>query len=168
MSSILRVFGVDPGLQATGWALVAQEGQRFEARWGLIKPRRSGSVAQRLGELLEGLSTAIQSQRPHVVAVERPFVKEDVRAAMALGQAQAAAFIAAARLGLEVAEYAPREIKHRVAGDGGAEKAAMAQLLYMELALPELPEPSDAADALAVAYCHLLSQRLAVTAAPQP
>ncbi len=125
-------------------------------------------MAQRLGELLEGLSTAIQSQRPHVVAVERPFVKEDVRAAMALGQAQAAAFIAAARHGLEVAEYAPREIKHRVAGDGGAEKAAMAQLLYMELALPELPEPSDAADALAVAYCHLLSQRLAVTAAPQP
>ena len=168
MSSPLRILGVDPGLQTTGWALVAQEGQRIEAQWGSIKPRRSASVAQRLGELLEGLSTAIRSQRPHVVAVERPFVKEDVRAAMALGQAQAAAFIAAARHGLEVAEYAPREVKHRVAGDGGAEKAAMAQLLYMELALSELPEPSDAADALAVAYCHLLSQRLTIAATPQP
>lgn len=146
--------------------IVQQDGQ-IEAQWGVIQPTRNASIAQRLGEIMDGLDATIGAHRPHVVAVERPFVKENVRAAMALGQAQAAAFIAAAHHGLDVTQYAPREVKRVVTGDGAAEKETMARALQMELALPALPEPLDAADALAVAYCHLLSQRLTAMLAAQ-
>ena len=147
--------------------MIAEGEDGVAAQWGVIHPTRNTPVARRLGEIVDALDVTISSQRPHVVAVERPFVKENIRAAMALGQAQAAAFIAAARYNLDVAEYAPREVKRIVSGDGGAEKEAMAESLRLEFGLLQAPEPLDAADALAVAYCHLLSQRLDALIASQ-
>ena len=88
--------------------------------------------------------------------LERPFLRDNVRSAMALGQAQAAAMLAAAAAGLPLFEYAPREVKQAVSGDGNAEKAALARALAVQLDLDTVPAPGDASDALAIAACHIL------------
>ena len=91
-----------------------------------------------------------------MVALERPFLRENVRSAMALGQAQAAAMLAVADAGLPLSEYAPREVKQAVSGDGNADKSALAQALTLQLNLDIVPTPDDASDALAIAVCHWL------------
>lgn len=153
------ILGVDPGLRATGWAILRQSDGQLRMEWGVIRPQRGRPVAQRLRQISDGLLAVIDAHHPVVVAVERPFVRENVRTAMALGQAHAAVLLAAAWRDREVIEYAPREVKQVVAGYGAAEKAAMAEALRLELGLQAAPSSVDAADALAVAYCqHILAR----------
>ena len=151
------VLGVDPGLQTTGWGVLREAGSDFTATCGVVRPRRDDPTAARLRTITEGLLEVIDRFHPEIVAVERPFLKDNVRAALALGQAQAAALLAAAWRGLPVVEYAPREVKQSVTGDGGVEKSAMAEALRRQLGLAVAPAPIDAADALAVAFCHWLT-----------
>lgn len=151
------VLGVDPGLQTTGWGVLREEGGDFTATCGVVRLRRGDPTAARLRAIAEGLLEVIDRFHPEIVAVERPFLKDNVRAALALGQAQAAALIAAAWRGLPVVEYAPRAVKQSVAGDGGAGKIGMADALRRQLGLAAAPTPLDAADALAVAFCHWLT-----------
>ncbi len=132
-------------------------------RTGSIKLPARLDTAFRLRAIVEQLTDVIDQHHPDVVAVESPFVKSNVRAAMALGRAQAAAFIAAALRDRPVFEYAPREVKLAVAGDGNADKEVVAAALALELGL-ELgaaapPTLLDESDALAVAYCHYLLAR---------
>lgn len=151
------VLGVDPGLRVTGWALLDARESAPRIEYGVIRPPRGAATAVRLRAITNGLLEAIDAHGPSAVAVERPFVKENMRTALALGQAQAAALLAAAWRELEVFEYAPREIKQTAAGDGGATKEAVAEALRRQLRLEAGPRPLDASDALAVAYCHLLA-----------
>ena len=157
------VLGVDPGLRATGWGVlaIAPDGSARLA-WGVVCPS-AASLAERLVQIDAGISEVIVRHRPAAAAVERPFVRHNVRTAVALGQAQAAAMIAASRAGLEVAEYPPRAVREAVAGDGAADKRAVADALVARLQLGELNASADAADALAVAYCHaLMSEALSL------
>lgn len=153
------VLGVDPGLQATGWGVLGEDQGHFTATCGVVRPRRGDTTAERLRAIAEGLLDVIDRFHPENVAVERPFLQDNIRAALALGQAQAAALLAAAWRGLPVVEYTPREVKQSVTGDGGAEKIAVADALRLQLGLAAAPAPLDAADALAVAFCHWLTRR---------
>ena len=156
----VHILGVDPGLYTTGWALFVLDGDRIGTLTGVIKPSSQATTPQRLRTILTELRALIEKHSPTVVAVERPFVKENVRAALALGHAQGAAFMAAALHDLPVHEYAPREVKQAIAGDGHATKEAVAAALAMELALDgDQPALLDESDALAIAYCHYLLGR---------
>ena len=151
-----RILGVDPGLRATGWGLLEiLPGGAASLRWGTISPP-DGSLAERLNHINWRVSQLIEQHRPDAVAVERPFIHKNVKTAVMLGQAQAAAMIAAAAGGVAVWEYPPRQVKETVAGMGGAEKSAVKRALMTQLGLAELDASADAADALAVAYCHHL------------
>lgn len=150
------VLGVDPGLRATGWGVIAiAPDGAAQLAWGVVRPT-ADSLPQRLLEIHRGIAEVIRRRQPAAVAVERPFVRHNVRTAVALGQAVAAAMIAASEAGLDVAEYPPRAVREAVAGDGAADKRAVADALVARLQLGELKASSDAADALAVAYCHAL------------
>ena len=128
-------------------------------RTGSIKLPARLDTAFRLRAIVEQLTEVIDQHHPDVVAVESPFVKSNVRAAMALGRAQAAAFVAAALRDRPVFEYAPREVKLAVAGDGNADKEVVAAALALELGLAGPAAPLDESDALAIAYCHYLLTR---------
>ncbi len=165
MTTPRGILGIDPGLRATGWGVlaIAPDGAA-QLAWGVVRPS-ADSLAERLLQIHQGIVQVIERHHPVAVAVERPFVRHNVRTAVALGQAEAAAMMAASLAGLEVAEYAPRAIREAVAGDGAADKQAVAAALVARLQLGELKASSDAADALAVAYCHALmteAQTLAV------
>ena len=157
------VLGVDPGLRATGWGVlaIAPDGAA-QLAWGVVRPTAE-SLAERLVQIHDGIAQVIARHRPTSAAVERPFVRHNIRTAVALGQAQAAAMMAASQAGLEVAEYPPRAIREVVVGDGAADKQAVADALVARLQLGELNASADAADALAVAYCHALMSQ-----APDP
>ena len=154
----VRVLGIDPGLRVTGWALLETTGnlQGSAAQFGVIRPPAKGPIEQRLRAIEIAMHDIINDQQPDMVAIERPFLRENVRSAMALGQAQAAAMLAVAAAGLPLFEYAPREVKQAVSGDGNADKAALARALTVQLGLDAVPTPEDASDALAVAACHWL------------
>ena len=156
MTTPRGILGIDPGLRATGWGVlaIAPDGAA-QLAWGVVRPS-ADSLAERLLQIHQGIVQVIERHRPVAAAVERPFVRHNVRTAVALGQAEAAAMMAASLAGLEVAEYAPRAIREAVAGDGAADKQAVAVALVARLQLGELKASSDAADALAVAYCHAL------------
>ena len=151
-----RILGVDPGLTATGWGLleIAANGAA-SLRWNTIQAP-DGPLAERLTYINHQLRDVIERYRPDEVAIERPFVHKNVRTAVLLGQAQAAAMIAASSAGMTVYEYPPRQVKEAVAGLGSAEKAAVKDALIARLGLSEIDASADAADALAVAYCHYL------------
>lgn len=151
-----RILGVDPGLNATGWGLleIAPDG-RASLRWGTIQPPQ-GELSLRLHHINEQIAELIERLNPDSLAIERPFNHRNVKTAVMLGQAQAAAIIAAAASSLPVHEYPPRTVKEAVAGFGSAEKSAVRQALITRLGLADLDASADASDALAVAYCHHL------------
>ena len=151
-----RILGIDPGLNATGWGLleIAPDGAAG-LRWGTIRPPQ-GPLPERLNHINWRVKELVERHRPDAVAIERPFNHRNVKTAVALGQAQAAAMIAAATAGITVHEYPPRQVKEAVAGLGSAEKSAVKQALATRLGLEQLDAPADAADALAVAFCHHL------------
>ncbi len=155
-----RILGVDPGLNATGWGLleIAVDGAT-SLRWGTIYLSKS-ILPERLNDLNRQIAQLVEEHRPDAVAIERPFIHKNVKTAVMLSQAQAAAMIAAASVGVPVREYPPRFVKQAVAGIGDADKTAVKQALAAQLGLDELRASADAADALAVAYCHHLMTAL--------
>jgi crossover junction endodeoxyribonuclease RuvC len=136
---------------------LAWEGEVLRSASGAIAVARSMTPPQRLQTIYRALVEVIATHRPDVVAVERPFYNRYARSAMVLGQAQAVAMLAAAEGDVPVVEYAPREVKQAVSGDGNAEKRAVAEALRLQLGLEA--ESTDASDALAVAYCHAVLTR---------
>lgn len=151
-----RILGVDPGLTATGWGLleIVADGTA-SLRWGTVRPPR-GPLPERLNHINWRIRELIDQHSPDALAIERPFIHKNVKTAVMLGQAQAAAMIAAAGAGIPVHEYPPRTVKEAVAGLGSAEKPAVKQALETRLGLAAIDATPDASDALAVAYCHHL------------
>ncbi len=153
MTAIL-ILGVDPGLNRCGWGLVISEGSRLShVAHGVIKPPAQQQLASRLHDVFQGLSEVIDTYQPHEAAVEETFVNSNARAALILGQARGVALAAAARRGLQVAEYAPTTIKKAVVGSGAADKTQISFMIRR--LLPTAGDvTADAADALGVALCH--------------
>ena len=128
---------------------------------GVLSPDRSTPLSQRLHYLYDQLVQLIQEWEPSMVAIEEPFVARNVRAAMAVGQAQAVAMIAAAHHRLPVSGYSPRAVKRAVTDYGGGSKEQVQEMVRVVLGLSGRPVPPDAADALAVAICHINATQLA-------
>ena len=150
------VLGVDPGTYSMGVGAVEREGDSRSLRFSdALRPPRSAALPERLAWLSERLDRLIRELKPDCVAIETPFVSRNVKAALAVGQAQAAAMIAAAANGVPVASYTPSEVKKAVADHGGASKEQVREMTRALLGLDEALEPSDRADAVAVAVCHL-------------
>ncbi len=149
-------MGIDPGTAVVGYGVIDtdRDEMTFICCDSLTSPRRS-PIGERLSYLYTKLSQIISYYRPEAVAVEQPFVAKNARSALALGKAQAVAILAAANQGIPVYEYTPAQIKQRVAGYGASSKEQIQEMVRLQLDLPEVPQSNDAADALAVAICHL-------------
>lgn len=153
MAGAIRILGIDPGLNVTGWGVIAQDGARLSLiDFGVIKAPPKAPMARRLCFIFEAVEALVAVHAPHEAAVEDQFVHANPGSALKLGQARAAAMLAPARAGLPVGEYAPRLVKKAVVGAGGAEKAQVAAMIAV--LLPGAKAQADAADALAVAICH--------------
>ncbi|HLF41240.1 MAG TPA: crossover junction endodeoxyribonuclease RuvC [Acidimicrobiia bacterium] len=150
------VLGIDPGVSRCGYGVVAQEGSALRAvACGVIRTSPDDPLPERLAALQGELEALVAETRPAAVAVERVFFQTNVRTAMSVGQASGLALAVAARAGLPVVQYTPNEVKQAVAGYGGADKAQVQAMVAKILRLSEAPKPPDAADALALAICHL-------------
>ena len=157
----MRVLGVDPGTFKMGVGVVdSEDGELTLVYSDVLSAGRSDPLHDRLHYLYEQLVHLIERLGPGVVAVEQPFVARNVRAAMAIGQAQAVAFIAAAYHGRLVSSYSPREIKRTITDYGGSSKEQVQEMVRVLLGLSNPPEPLDASDALATAICHIRASRV--------
>jgi crossover junction endodeoxyribonuclease RuvC len=161
------VLGIDPGLRVCGWGLVAAGAKPSYVDCGVIRPSPKQSLANRLQVLHAGVSDLLARHQPDEMAVEDPFVGSlNPASALAIGQARAVAVLAGAQAGIEVAFYAPRAVKAAVAGYGGGDKQQVQAMVKLLLDLETAPWPYDAADALAVALCHLSHRRAAALTRP--
>jgi crossover junction endodeoxyribonuclease RuvC len=158
----VRVFGIDPGSERTGYGCVETDGSRHTVLLcGAITTSRSSSFAGKLLEIHRRLAAIIAEARPDCVAIESVFHAVNVQSALKLGHARGVAMLAAVEAGVPVAEYSPAEVKRSVVGYGRADKPQVQQMVKLILGLPAVPSPHDAADALAVAICHAHSYRFA-------
>jgi len=149
------ILGIDPGVSRCGYGLVRREGSQFRAvAYGVIRTPPSDALPSRLATLLHELDALIDEYHPIALAVERVLFQVNTRTAMSVGQASGLALALAGRAGIPVVNYSPNEVKLAVAGDGGAGKLEVQQMVMRLLQLRELPDPPDAADALALALCH--------------
>jgi crossover junction endodeoxyribonuclease RuvC len=166
----VKIFGIDPGSTRTGYGCVETDGSRHRiVLCGTIAAPALASFPTKLLEIHTRLTELIADCRPDCVAIENLFHAANVRSALRLGHARGVAMLAAVEAGLPVVEYTPAEIKRAVVGYGRAEKYQVQQMVKLILGLTVVPSPHDAADALAVAICHVHSQPpLSVAAAVHP
>ena len=156
------MLGVDPGLSRCGYAVVeARPGRHRAVALGVLRTAPADPVPQRLAELQAEVCALLDEYAPQVVAIERVFFQHNVRTAMSVGQASGLVMAAAAARGCVVAEYSPNQVKEAVTGAGGADKAQVQTMVRTLLGLAEDPRPPDAADAAALALCHLAHAPLA-------
>jgi crossover junction endodeoxyribonuclease RuvC len=153
----MRVLGVDCGTEYTGFGIVelGQDDSLVCLTCGAIKLSPREPLPHRLAIIFERLGAIIQEHHPDTVAIEDVFYALNVKSALKLGQVRGVAMLAASAAGLEVSEYSPLSIKSAVVGYGRAEKPQVQLMVTRLLKLSEVPEPADAADALAIAICHV-------------
>ncbi|MDP9235150.1 MAG: crossover junction endodeoxyribonuclease RuvC [Actinomycetota bacterium] len=157
----MRVIGIDPGFATTGYAIVERtDGRLMPVAYGAIRTLPGTPQAERLGSLQAAIADLLDRYGPEAVSVERLFFNVNVRTAMAVGQASGVALATAAAAGLPVFEYTPLEVKQSVVGVGNASKGQVGAMVASLLALAAPPSPADAADACAIAICHLTRARL--------
>jgi crossover junction endodeoxyribonuclease RuvC len=158
-----RVLGVDPAAAgATGYGVIESDGRRCRMlRFGALRATRKGPehFPERLREIHAMLAALIEEFQPHGVAVESVFTALNIKTALRLAEVCGVVLLAAAQGGIPVSSYSPREVKASVAGYGNAAKEQMQQMVRALLGMSETPEPADAADALAVALCHVQAER---------
>ena len=154
----MKIFGIDPGSERTGFGCVESSGGRHRLIvCGALSAPARATFPERLAVIHTGLAALLARHRPACVAVESVFHARNARSAIKLGHARGVALLAAAEAGIPVVEYAPAAIKRAVVGYGRAEKPQVQQMIKLLLGLASVPTPHDAADALAVAICHLHS-----------
>lgn len=155
------VLGIDPGLSITGYGVISSEGDRLRAvAAGALRTSPDAPHPARLAELFADVERLLGEFHPDEVAVEQVFVNRNLQTATAVGRASGVLLLAAARAGIPVFEYTPSAVKLAVTGSGDAAKDRVQALVARRLGLAAAPEPADAADALAVALCHVQSARL--------
>lgn len=157
----MRVLGIDPGTAITGYGVVEETGGELVLRtFGAIRTPADHPLPARLQAIYRELRELAHTWQPDAAAVEELFFSRNARTAMSVGQARGVALLAMADAGLSIAEYTPTAVKQAVTGYGTADKAQMQEMVRLLLGLTESPRPDDAADALAVAICHLHTARL--------
>jgi crossover junction endodeoxyribonuclease RuvC len=158
----MLVIGIDPGTATTGYGIVRQdESGNLEAiAYGVIETPAKQPMPQRLRGLYRELREIVLLHRPDSAAVEKLFFQRNVRTAISVGQGRGVALLALAEAEIAVGEYTPMEVKQAISGYGGADKAQVQQMIRALLNLNEIPRPDDAADALAVAICHIHTQHI--------
>lgn len=162
----MLVVGVDPGTAITGYGLVREDGDRLTlVDCGVVTTAPDLLLPARLQAIYRGLTEVIGRYKPDAAAVEELFFSRNARTALAVGHARGVALLALADGGLSVSEYKPMEVKLAVAGFGGADKHQVQEMVRLLLGLERAPQPDDAADAVAVAVCHVHSARMAALVA---
>ena len=152
----MRILGIDPGTLVMGYGIIdSQADEMTLVCYNALTCSQHSPLAERLSYLFDKLSEVITSYKPDVVAVEQPFVAKNVRTALAIGKAQAIAMLAASQQKIPTYEYSPAQIKRVVANYGASSKEQIQEMVRLQLGLAQPPQPNDAADALAVAICHL-------------
>ena len=151
----MRVLGIDPGSQTTGWGIVESNGRKYSlVEFGAIRASSSLSFPARLLRMCTGIEEIIEKHRPDACALEDAFLASNVKVSMKLGQVRGVVLLVAERAALDIHEYSPRLVKQTVVGYGNAEKHQVQEMVRLLLSLRSVPSPHDAADALAVAICH--------------
>jgi crossover junction endodeoxyribonuclease RuvC len=152
----MRVLGIDCGSIATGVGVIESDGRGYQVlHYGAIRPARSQPFGQRLDYIHREIESLVARYRPQTIAVEQVFQAFNVKTAMQLSQVRGVVLLAAARAGLPVSEYSALVVKSSVVGYGRAEKHQVQRMVQRLLSLSAPPQPEDAADALAVALCHI-------------
>lgn len=161
------VLGIDPGLTTTGYGVVdAGDGVPCPVAVGVIRTERGRPQEARLHELYRDVRAILAEFTPQVAAIEQVFVNRNVRTAVAVGRASGVVMLALAEAGIEVHEYTPSRVKSAVTGYGRAPKEQVQRTVARRLGMGTVPEPADAADALAVALCHIQVARREIEMAP--
>jgi len=155
------ILGVDPGTIIMGYGVIDGTDDKIDLlTYGAIRTKKDSVIGDRLILLYRELNKVIAKYKPAAISIERPFVAKNVSSAFAVGRAQAVAILAAANAKIPSFEYTPAQVKQRVANYGASSKEQIQEMVKLQLGLREIPEPSDAADALAIALCHLHEMHL--------
>jgi len=157
----MRILGIDPGLNITGYAVVEKrQGKLVLIEAGMIRGRSRGDLAARLKEVHEGISDVIATLKPELLAIEELYSHyERPRTAILMGHARGVICLAATQAGIPMKSYASTQVKRMLTGNGRAPKNQMQRAICHEFGLTAPPEPPDVADAMAIALCHLYQQR---------
>ena len=154
----MKALGIDPGTATTGYGILETDSDSIKVvDYGCIKTSSKESFSARLKKIYSDMKKIISKYKPESIVVERLFFGANTKTAMAVGQARGVILLAASQAGLEIAEYTPLEVKMALTGYGRADKNQMQQMVKRLLKLKTIPKPDDAADALAVALCHINS-----------
>ena len=155
----MRVLGIDPSVQSTGFGIIEFSGNSYSVlEYGAIKPSRRLLFLHKINMIKNRLEEIIRTHRPDEVAIENPFYAQNIKTAITLGQVRGAVLVAVASLNCPLYEYSALEIKKAVAGYGRADKSQVKDMIKILLNLKEKDLGTDAADALAAAFCHLNTQ----------
>lgn len=157
----MLVIGIDPGIAITGYGLIRdnEQGTIQHCASGIIRTSAGDSSEKRLLSLYNDIKQLLLLHRPESAGVEKLFFQHNVKTAMAVGEARGIILLALAELDIPLMEYTPNEVKQSITGYGAAEKKQIQMMIKALLNLPEIPKPDDAADALAIAICHINSYR---------
>jgi crossover junction endodeoxyribonuclease RuvC len=151
----LKILGIDPGLGTTGYGIVDQSGQRLNVvTFGGIDKSPRASFTENLLTIYQTINQIIIDYQPDACAIENIFYHQNKKTAIIMGHVRGVAMVAAAEKSLPVYEYSPKEVKQSIVGMGGASKSQVQAMVKNILKMAEVPQPEDAADALAVAICH--------------
>ena len=166
-SSSITVLGIDPGLTRCGYAVLQVQGSTDVSltSLGVLRTKPEDELPTRLAEIAQEVEALLDQYQPTAVAVEHIFFQSNVRTAMSVGQVSGLVLSAAARRGIEVVQYSPNQVKLAITGWGGADKAQVQKMVKQRLKLNTIPKPADAADAAAIALCHIASSSLAMKVA---
>jgi crossover junction endodeoxyribonuclease RuvC len=148
------IIGFDPGIADTGFGVISEENQKLRClEYGSIKTSSKLSLSERLAIVYDNVQMILKKYSPTLVCVEELFFSKNVKTAMIVGQARGVVLLAIEQAGLPMREFTPNQVKQAVSSYGGAAKSQVQKMVQMLLRLEELPEPDDAADALAIAIC---------------
>lgn len=151
----MKVLGIDPGSETLGWGVVEGSGLKYAlVDYGTVKSNPKEAFSKRLLKIYNGIEAVIQKFQPDVLAVEEAFYAVNVKVALRLGQVRGVVLLLGEKSGVEIHEYSPRLIKQTVVGYGNAEKHQIQEMVRLLLKMQAVPQPHDAADALAIAVCH--------------
>ena len=153
----MKILGIDPGLALLGWSLL--DGDSQKVNYGCLETSSELTLTQRLTQIYSSLKELIEINRPDVMALETLFFVKNAKTLAQVGHSRGVILLLAGQAGIEVHEYAPRQIKMALTGYGGADKKQMQSMVQRMLQLTKIPTPDDAADAVAVALCHLQFSR---------